>query len=385
MGPLAGVKIIELAGIGPGPMAAMQLADMGATVLRIERRETADLGVKRPLKFNLLLRNRQSIALDLKDPDATRLVLDLVAQADALIEGFRPGVAERLGLGPEACRARNAKLVYGRMTGWGQTGPLAHAAGHDINYISLTGTLHAIGRKDQPPSVPLALVGDFGGGAMFLAMGVLAGIINARATGQGQVVDAAIVDGAASLATIFYGLAAAGQWKDARGSNILDSGAPFYDVYECSDGEWISIGPIEARFHADLLRRLDIDPAEIGDQLDETAWPKAKAVYQRVFRTRTRDAWCALLEGTDVCFAPVLSFDEAALHPHLKARQTLIEVDGVVQPAPAPRFERTPSALPKPPEAPLQGEAAQQLLARWLPQTQYDAWRASALLGSAPD
>lgn len=380
MGPLAGIKIIELAGIGPGPMAAMQLADMGATVLRIERREAADLGVKRPLKFNLLLRNRPSIALDLKDPDAIRLVLDLVCEADALIEGFRPGVTERLGLGPDICLARNPRLVYGRMTGWGQSGPLAQAAGHDINYISLTGALRAIGRKDQPPTVPLALVGDFGGGAMFLVMGVLAALLNARATGQGQVVDAAIVDGAASLATAFYGLSAAGQWNDQRGSNILDSGAPFYDVYECSDGQWISIGPIEGRFHADLLRRLDIDPSTIGGQFDEAAWPQAKAAYERVFKTRTRSEWCELLEGTDVCFAPVLSFEEAADHPHLKARGTLIEIDGVVQPAPAPRFERTSAQTPKPPQAPLHGAAAQQLLAQWLPPDRSETWRNSALL-----
>lgn len=380
MGPLAGIKIIELAGIGPGPMAAMQLADMGATVLRIERREAADLGVKRPLKFNLLLRNRPSIALDLKDPDAIRLVLDLVCEADALIEGFRPGVTERLGLGPDICLARNPRLVYGRMTGWGQSGPLAQAAGHDINYISLTGALRAIGRKDQPPTVPLALVGDFGGGAMFLVMGVLAALLNARATGQGQVVDAAIVDGAASLATAFYGLSAAGQWNDQRGSNILDSGAPFYDAYECSDGQWISIGPIEGRFHADLLRRLDIDPSTIGGQFDEAAWPQAKAAYERVFKTRTRSEWCELLEGTDVCFAPVLSFEEAADHPHLKARGTLIEIDGVVQPAPAPRFERTSAQTPKPPQAPLHGAAAQQLLAQWLPPDRYETWRNSALM-----
>jgi len=384
MGPLEGVKIIELAGIGPGPMAAMQLADMGATVLRIERREAVDLGVKRPLKFNLLLRNRQSIALDLKDPASIRLVLDLVAQADALIEGFRPGVTERLGLGPEVCLARNPRLVYGRMTGWGQAGPLSHAAGHDINYIALTGALRAIGRKDQPPSIPLALVGDFGGGAMFLAMGVLAALVNARSTGLGQVVDAAIVDGVSSLATAFHGLAAAGQWKDERGSNVLDSGAPFYDVYECSDGEWISVGPLEARFHADLLRRLEVDPSEIGEQFDEAGWPQARALYQRVFRTRSRAAWCELLEGTDVCFSPVLSFAEAAVHPHLKARETLIDIEGVVQPAPAPRFARTPSERPRPPEAALQGDALHDLLDRWLPAAQSAAWRSAGVPAAAP-
>ena len=370
-GPLAGIRIVELAGIGPGPMAAMQLADMGATVLRIERREPADLGVPRPLQYNLLLRNRQSIALDLKDPQAVQLVLELVGEADALIEGFRPGVTERLGLGPDACLARNPKLVYGRMTGWGQDGPLAQAAGHDINYIALTGALNAIGRKDQPPTAPLALVGDFGGGAMFLAMGVLAALLHARATGQGQVVDAAIVDGAASLATVFYGLHAAGQWNEARGSNVLDTGAPHYDCYECSDGRWISIGPIEARFHADLVHRLGLDLAAIGWPGDQSRWPAARAAFAAAFKTRTRDAWCALLEGTDVCFAPVLSFAEAPQHPHLRARGTFVEVDGVTQPAPAPRFSATPSARPTAPAAPA-GAAA---LRGWLPAGRVADWQ----------
>lgn len=372
MGPLAGLKIIELAGIGPGPFGTMQLADMGATVLRIERRDPADLGVPKQLKYNLLIRNRQSIALDLKDPDAIRLVLDLVAEADVLIEGFRPGVTERLGLGPEPCLARNPKLVYGRMTGWGQTGPLAQTAGHDINYIALTGALCAIGRKDQPPSVPLALVGDMGGGGMFLALGVLAAVLHARETGVGQVVDASIVDGAASLCTGFYGMTASGQWGPERGSNVLDSGAPFYDVYECSDGNFISIGPIEARFFSDLLQRLGLDPGTLGKQYDTHAWPQAKAVLAAVFKDRTRDEWCAQLEGTDVCFAPVLSFSEAPRHDHLKARGTFVNVDGVEQPAPALRFSATPSAMPKPPKAPdaraaLQGWLSPEALVQWQP------------------
>lgn len=371
MGPLAGIKVVELAGIGPGPMAAMQLADMGASVLRIERREPADLGVPRPLKFDLLKRNRQAIALDLKDPEAIGLVLELIGQADALVEGFRPGVMERLGLGPDACLARNPKLVYGRVTGWGQQGPLAHAAGHDINYIALSGVLDAIGREGQPPTAPLALVGDFGGGGMFLAMGVLAALLHARATGQGQVVDAAIVDGAASLATAFYGLNAAGRWNAARGSNVLDTGAPHYDAYECSDGHWISIGPIEARFHADLVRRLGLDIDEIGLPGDRDRWPKARAAFAQVFKSKTRDEWCALLEGTDACFAPVLSFDEAPDHPHLKARGTFVEVDGVTQPAPAPRFSATPSARPHGPTAP-EGVAA---LQGWLPPDRIEASR----------
>ena len=351
MGPLHGLRIVELAGIGPSPMACMLLADLGADVVRIERTEAADLGVHKPAQFNLLMRNRRLLALDLKQPEAVAQVLDLVEQADVLIEGFRPGVTERLGLGPQECLARNPRLVYGRMTGWGQTGPLAQAAGHDLNYVALTGVIHAIGRADQPPSIPLALTGDMGGGALYLALGVLAAVLEARSSGQGQVIDAAIVDGAASLATVFYGLHAAGLWQDQRGSNILDSGAPFYDVYECSDGAWISIGPIEARFYAQLLQLLELDPQDLGAQNDRSTWPRAKVLIAQRFRARTRAQWCALLEGTDVCFAPVLSFAEAPQHPHLKARATFVEVDGVVQPAPAPRFSRTVPDLPKPPRA----------------------------------
>ncbi len=364
MGPLHGIKVVELAGIGPGPMAAMLLADMGATVLRIERSEPADLGVKRPAKFDLLRRNRDCLALDLKAPGAAEQVLQFVESADALIEGFRPGVTERLGLGPEQCLARNPRLVYGRITGWGQTGPLAHAAGHDINYIALTGILAAIGRKDQPPSIPLALTGDFSGGALYLVMGMLAAIIEARGSGKGQVVDAAIVDGTASMATIFYGMHAAGMWQSERGSNILDSGAPFYDVYECADGGWISIGPIEARFYDQLQQLLGLSPEVLGAQHDRAAWPRAKVAIAECFKARTREQWCELLEGTDVCFAPVLSFDEAPRHPHMKARGSFVEVDGVVQPAPAPRFSRTVPPAPRPPqEAPATDVAA--ALAAW--------------------
>lgn len=364
MGPLAGIKIVELAGIGPGPMAAMLLADLGATVLRIDRTEPADLGVRRPQKFNLLMRNRECIALDLKQPEAVQQVLQFVDSADGLIEGFRPGVTERLGLGPDACLARNPRLVYGRITGWGQTGPLAHAAGHDLNYIALTGVLHAIGRAGQPPTIPLALTGDFSGGALYLVMGMLAALLEARSSGQGQVVDAAIVDGTASMATVFYGLHAAGMWNAARGSNILDSGAPFYEVYECQDGGWISIGPIEARFYQQLLTLLDLDPQALGAQHDQGAWPRAKVVIAQRFKTRTRAQWCELLEGTDVCFAPVLSFDEAPRHPHLQARGSFVEIDGVVQPAPAPRFSRSVPQTPRPPQAePTRDIAA--VLAAW--------------------
>ncbi|MBB2919995.1 CaiB/BaiF CoA transferase family protein [Cupriavidus alkaliphilus] len=371
-GPLAGVKIVELAGIGPGPMAAMLLADMGADVLRIERETPVDLGVPKPLRYNLTLRNRRVIALDLKQPQAVQRVLRLVAEADGLIEGFRPGVTERLGLGPDQCLARNSRLVYGRITGWGQHGPLAHVAGHDINYIALTGALDAIGRNGEPPAVPLALLGDMSGGALYLAMGMLAALLEARTSGQGQVVDAAIVDGTASMAMTFFGLAAAGKWRAQRGSNILDSGAPFYDVYQCADGKWISIGPIEARFHAELLQRMGLRAEAIGGQMDEASWPRARAVLAAAFRTRSRADWCALLEGTDVCFAPVLSFAEAPEHPHLKARGTFVEVDGVVQPAPAPRFSRTPAAEPTPPQAPGDlGEA----LAGWLAPDEIAAWQ----------
>ena len=378
MGPLSDLKIIELAGIGPGPMAATMLADLGATVLRIDRTTPADLGTpKGPTRFNLLCRSRETIALDLKDPAAIELVLELVGEADALIEGFRPGVTERLGLGPQACMARNPRLVYGRITGWGQDGPLAQAAGHDINYISITGALDAIGRKGQPPSIPLALLGDMAGGGMFLVAGVLAGIHEARRSGKGQVVDAAISDGVAVLATAFYGSVASGGWSSERGTNILDSGAPFYDVYECQDGKWISIGPIEARFHALLLEKLGLPAGEFGPHLDRGGWPRAREAFARVFKTRTRQQWCELLEGTDVCFAPVLSFAEAPRHPHFVARGTFVDVGGVVQPMPAPRFSRTPCATPRTPRDPTPDGFAR-ALSGWLPDARIEHWQAAA-------
>lgn len=357
MGPLKGMKVVELAGIGPGPMCAMLLADMGATVLRIDRREPVDLGNPRPLKYNLLLRNRQSIALDLKQPAAVELVLKLVSQADGLIEGFRPGVVERLGLGPDVCLSRNPRLVYGRMTGWGQSGPLAAAAGHDLNYIALTGALHSIGRKGQPPTPPLNLLGDYAGGSLYLAMGMLAAVIEARQSGKGQVVDAAIVDGTASLMTSVFGLHAAGLVSLERGTNTSDSGAYFYDVYECADGQWVSVAPIEARFHAQFLRLMEIAPEEIGDQRERSNWDRARAVLAKRFRTRSRAEWCKLLEGTDSCFAPVLTMAEAPQHEHLRARGTFVEVDGIVQPAPAPRFSRSVTDKPTAPAAPDAGHA----------------------------
>lgn len=380
MGPLAGIKVLELAGIGPGPFCAMLLADLGATVLRIDRPEPPELGIKRPLQYNPVLRSRRAIALDLKRPEARDLALRLAAQADALIEGFRPGVTERLGLGPEDCHARNPRLVYGRMTGWGQQGPLAHAAGHDLNYIALTGALHSIGRAGQPPAPPLNLVGDYAGGALYLALGILAAIIAARSSGQGQVVDAAIVDGTAHLMTGFHGLLAAGLMNPERGSNLLDSGAPFYDCYECADGRWISVAPIEGRFHAELLRLLGIDAAAFPPQSDRARWPEAQARFAAAFRTRTRDAWCALLEGSDACVAPVLTMEEATRHPHLVARGTYIEVDGVVQPAPAPRFSRSVPDAPMPPQAadPAGAEAA---LEGWLEAEEIAALRAAQVFG----
>jgi crotonobetainyl-CoA:carnitine CoA-transferase CaiB-like acyl-CoA transferase len=328
----------------------MLLADLGATVLRIDRIEPSDIGIKRPDKFNPVLRNRERLALDLKQPADVEKLLRLVETADGLIEGFRPGVAERLGVGPKECHARNDKLVYGRITGWGQTGPLATAAGHDLNYIALTGALNAIGRAGQPPSIPLALVGDFGGGALYLAMGILAALLAVRNGEPGQVVDAAIVDGTSSLATMFFGLKAAGMWSGERGSNLLDSGAPFYEVYECEDGRWISISAIEKKFFGQLISKLELDPAIVDRQYDCASWREIKQVLASTFKTRSQRQWCELLEGTETCFAPVVSFDEAPYHPHMKARGTFIEVGEVMQPAPAPRFSGTVLEKPEPPQ-----------------------------------
>jgi alpha-methylacyl-CoA racemase len=348
MGPLAGVKIVEFTGIGPAPMAAMMLADMGATIIRIDRTSPTDLGVSLPEKFEFTRRSRAVIGLDLKKPESIQLALRLIDSADALIEGFRPGVMERLGLGPDVCLKRNPKLAYGRVTGWGQDGPLAHASGHDLNYIALTGALHAIGRKGQKPTPPLNLVGDYGGGALYLLTGLLAAIISARATGSGQVIDAAMVDGALSLMTPIYAMKAGGRLTEPRGENQLDSGAYFYEVYECSDGQYISVASIEAKFHAELLQRLEIDAATMP-QWDRSKWPDAKDRLTALFKTRTRDGWCHVLEGTDVCFAPVLSMDEAHEHPHNVARSAFIDVGGLRQPAPAPRFGATKLEHPTPP------------------------------------
>lgn len=376
MGPLKGVKIIEIAGIGPGPMCAMLLADLGATVLRIERKQAVDLGNPRPLKFNLLLRNRKAIALDLKNPDAVAMVLDLVSDADGLIEGFRPGVVERLGLGPEDCFKRNPKLVFGRMTGWGQEGPLAMAAGHDLNYIAITGALHSIGRKGQPPTPPLNLLGDYAGGSLYLAMGMLAAIIEARQSNKGQVVDAAIVDGTASLMTSIFGLYAGGLLSLERGTNTSDTGAYFYDVYQCSDGQWVSIAPIEGRFHSEFLKRIGINESEIGEQRDKASWAQSRKLIAACIAQKSREEWVEILEGTDSCFAPVLTMAEAPNHPHMRSRSTLIEIDGVVQPAPAPRFSRTAPNMPTPPESP----NADLALSVWMSEERVRDWKTKGVL-----
>jgi alpha-methylacyl-CoA racemase len=363
MGPLTGFRIVELAGIGPGPFCAMLLADLGAEVLRVERTADAGLGIAKPVEFDFYNRSRRCIAVDLKKPEGVQTVLRLVEKADALMEGFRPGVMERLGLGPDVCLARNPKLVYGRMTGWGQTGPLAQAAGHDWNYIAITGALHAIGRAGEAPVPPLNLVGDFGGGSLYLAVGILAGLLEAQKSGKGQVVDAAITDGAASLMTLFYGLHAAGLWRDERGTNLLDTGAHYGEIYETKDGKHVSVLTIEPKFYAELCRRIGVDPETLPAQNDSSQWPALKERFAAIFRTKTRDEWCAILEGTDACFAPVLSLSEAPSHPHNVARGTFVEVGGVVQPAPAPRFSRTPGAIQSPPARP--GEHTDEALADW--------------------
>jgi alpha-methylacyl-CoA racemase len=363
MGPLAGYKIIELAGIGPGPFAAMMLADLGAEVVRVDRNQNAGLGDQDTPPADLLNRGRRSIAVDLKHPEGIETVLALVDQADALIEGFRPGVTERLGLGPDVCLERRPSLVYGRITGWGQDGPYSHTAGHDINYIALAGALESIGRRGGPPSVPLNLVGDFGGGGMLMALGICAGLLEAAKSGRGQVVDAAMVDGAALLMTMFHSFRAMGILDPERGTNMLDSGAHFYDVYETADGKFVSIGSIEPQFYAELLAKTGLDAEELPWQHDKSHWPALKEKLAAVFRTRTRDQWCEVMEGSDVCFAPVLTLVEAPEHPHNVHRSTFTEVAGVVQPAPAPRFSRTPPEIQSPP--PHAGQHTDEILADW--------------------
>ncbi|MEM7404429.1 MAG: CaiB/BaiF CoA-transferase family protein [Pseudomonadota bacterium] len=362
-GPLNGIKIVEMAGIGPGPMCAMLLADMGAEVIRVDRVTDAGLGIKREPRFDLLNRGRRSVAVNVKTDAGRAAVMRLVTQADALLEGFRPGVMERLGLGPDVCLAANPRLVYGRMTGWGQDGTIAHAAGHDINYIALTGALHAVGPRQGPPVVPLNLFGDFGGGALYLAFGIACGLIEARQSGQGQVVDAAMTDGSASLMTMFYGMLGGGAWNESRGSNAVDGGSHFYTVYETRDGQYVSIGSIEAKFYAELLELTGLSDADLPAQFDRDNWDSMRERLTAIFKTKTRDEWTAIMEGTDVCFAPVLSLSEAPNHPHNRARETFVEVDGVVQPAPAPRFSRTPPAVQRPPAE--RGQHTDEALSDW--------------------
>ncbi len=358
MGPLAGLKIIEMAGVGPAPFAGMLLSDMGADVVRIDRKPTSKGDAIDAIEGGRLLdRGRRSIALDLKKPEAVAAALELVAGADALIEGFRPGVMERLGLGPEVCLARNPRLVFGRVTGWGQEGPLAETAGHDIDYIALTGALHAIGAKDAP-APPLNLIGDFGGGAMFLAFGVVCALIEARGSGRGQVVDAAMTDGVGLLMAMTYSLKARGRWRAERQANILDGGAPFYGVYRCADGKWVAVGALEPQFFAALVDKLGLAAGEFADRWNPRAWPALRARLEAAFAERPRDEWTALFADSDACVAPVLDLDEAPRHPHNVARRAFVDVGGAPQPAPAPRFSRTRVEIGRPPAAPgAEGEA----------------------------
>jgi len=372
-GPLHGIKIIELVGIGPCPFAAMMLADMGAEVIRIDRKPTP--GAANPFpslgtKYDVMARGRRSLALDLKNAASREVVLTLLEQADILLEGFRPGVMERLGLGPDTCLARNPTLVYGRITGWGQAGPLSQAAGHDLNYLALSGMLHAMGRADAPPSPPLNLVGDFGGGAMMLAFGVVCAALEARNSGKGQVVDAAMTDGSALLGAMLYGLRAHGSWRDTRGANMLDGGAPFYDTYACRDGKFLAVGAIEPQFYAQLLALSGATDPDFARQWRQEGWPELKAKFATLFATRTRDEWCTLLEGTDACVSPVLDMAEAPAHPHNRARGAFVEIDGVVQPAPAPRFSRTAPEAGAAPATP--GQHSEAILADW-------GWSADAI------
>ena len=369
-GPLSGIRILEIAGIGPGPFAAMMLADMGAEVVRVDRAQAVRDNVTGS-HWDVMLRGRRNIALDLKHPEGVETLLALVERADAIIEGFRPGVMERLGVGPDQCLARNPKLVFGRMTGWGQEGPYANSAGHDINYIALAGALAHFGRAGEPPTPPLNMVGDFGGGGMLLAYGVVCALLESQRSGKGQVVDAAMVDGSAVLMSMFWGFKNIGMFdENARGTNLLDTGAHFYDVFECADGEWVSIGSIEPQFYALLLEKTGItggtgspDATEFAAQMDRSKWPQLKEKLAAVFRTKTRAQWNEIMEGTDVCYAPVLRMSEAAEHPHNVARNTFVKVGGITQPAPAPRYSRTTTNVPTPPAH--AGEHTRAVLAEW--------------------
>ena len=360
-GPLAGVKVLEFEAIGPAPFAGMLLADMGADVLLIDRPGSSGLGLKRERWYDVMLRGKRSVTLDLKSSSGTDAALELISRADVLIEGFRPGVMERLGLGPDAAMAKNPRVIYGRMTGWGQEGPLAPRAGHDINYIALSGVLHAFGRKGEAPVPPLNLVGDFGGGGMLLAFGVACALVEARRSGRGQVIDAAMVDGAALLAAMFSGFLAGGQWSEERGTNILDTGAPWYDVYETADRKYVAIGAIEDKFFAELTARLKL--IDLPAQHDRSRWPEMRKRFAATFKSKTRDEWCRLFEGADACFAPVLGWAEAREHPHSRARAAYASVADVEQPAPAPRFSRTGTSIPHSP--PERGQGGRQALVDW--------------------
>ncbi len=362
MGPLTGIRVVELAGIGPGPFCAMLLADLGAEVIRVDRSSQVDIGIDHGRKYSVLNRSRKSISVDLKNPDGIETVLKLVENADALIEGFRPGVTERLGLGPDECMERNPALVYGRMTGWGQEGPMAHAAGHDINYISLTGALHAIGGADKP-SPPLNVVGDFGGGGVFLAFGLCAALLESKTSGLGQVVDSAMTEGAATLMSSIYGMYASGRWSNKREDNFLDGGSYYYGVYETADSKFISIGSIEGKFHDELLEITGLTDATTVDRNDQSTWEEKKQRMAQLVRLKTRDEWDELMLGTDVCYAPVLDFEEAPKHPHNVARQSFVEVEGVMQPAPTPKFSQTPGTVQMPPPAP--GQHTSEILSDW--------------------
>jgi alpha-methylacyl-CoA racemase len=359
-GPLEGLRIVELGGIGPAPFCGALLADLGADVVRIDRATPPEF---LPPAFDAYNRNKRSIVVDLKRPDGRVAVLRLVAAADALIEGFRPGVAERLGVGPEPALRANPRLVYGRMTGWGQDGPLAPAAGHDIDYAAITGALHCIGNAGQPPAPPLNLVADLGGGALYLAVGVLAALHEARSSGHGQVVDAAMVDGVVNLMSVFYAFRRLGEWSTGRGENLIDGGAPYYGTYRTRDGKYVAVGASEPQFYATLVEALELDPRTLPDRDDRAAWPELRGRLAAAFAKRTRDEWVAHMDGRDACFAPVLDLDEAPRHPHLVARRTFETFEGVLQPAPAPRFSRTPAALRRPP--PRAGQHGGEVLREW--------------------
>ena len=371
-GPLVGIRVIEFAGIGPCPFAAMLLSDMGANVVRVDRLEAVSSPDEGHILTDILRRGRRSLCVNLKHQEGVYVVLKLVERADVLLEGYRPGVMERLGVGPEVCLELNPQLIYGRITGWGKEGPLAHLAGHDINYIALNGVLHAIGRAHQGPVPPINLLGDFGGGGMLLAFGVVSALVERTSSGKGQVVDAAMIDGSALLMSMIYGLRANGTWEEKRGVNLLDSGAPFYDTYQCKDGNYISIGSLEPKFYAELIEILGLGDEDLPDRMDRKNWPVLKERFAEIFRTKTRAEWCKIMEGRDVCFAPVLSMSEAPDHPQLKARGTFTEVAGVIQPRPAPRYSRTSPVIPHPPCRP--GEHTEEVL-KELGFSEEEMWR----------